>query len=78
MLDNQPVKAGQVLVRIDPRDYQARVDLAKAAAGAGREPVARAAAGGAADERDHRIRHHRRRRRSWPTPRPKWSARACA
>jgi membrane fusion protein (multidrug efflux system) len=29
--DNQPVKAGQVLVRIDPRDYQARVDMAKAA-----------------------------------------------
>jgi len=29
--DNQEVKAGQVLVRIDPRDYQARVDLAKAA-----------------------------------------------
>jgi len=29
--DNQPVKAGQVLVRIDPRDYQAKVDLAKAA-----------------------------------------------
>jgi len=28
--DNQPVKAGQMLVRIDPRDYQARVDLAKA------------------------------------------------
>src|SRR5258708_4845722 len=23
--DNQPVKAGQVLVRIDPRDYQAKV-----------------------------------------------------
>jgi membrane fusion protein (multidrug efflux system) len=31
--DNQPVKAGQVLVRIDPRDYQAKVDLAKAAVG---------------------------------------------
>ncbi len=31
VLDNQPVKAGQVLVRIDPRDYQARVDMAKAA-----------------------------------------------
>ena len=31
VLDNQPVKAGQVLVRIDPRDYQARVDQAKAA-----------------------------------------------
>ena len=31
VLDNQPVKAGQVLVRIDPRDYQAKVDLAKAA-----------------------------------------------
>jgi membrane fusion protein, multidrug efflux system len=29
--DNQQVKAGQVLVRIDPRDYQARVDSAKAA-----------------------------------------------
>ena len=29
--DNQPVKAGQVLVRIDPRDFQARVDMAKAA-----------------------------------------------
>ena len=29
--DNQTVKAGQVLVRIDPRDYQARVDQAKAA-----------------------------------------------
>jgi len=27
----QAVKAGQVLVRIDPRDYQARVDQAKAA-----------------------------------------------
>ena len=29
--DNQPVKAGDVLVRIDPRDYQARVDQAKGA-----------------------------------------------
>ena len=29
--DNQHVKAGQVLVRIDPRDYQAKVDQAKAA-----------------------------------------------
>jgi membrane fusion protein (multidrug efflux system) len=28
--DNQAVKKGQVLVRIDPRDYQARVDQAKA------------------------------------------------
>ena len=31
VLDNQQVKAGDVLVRIDPRDYQARVDLAAAA-----------------------------------------------
>jgi membrane fusion protein (multidrug efflux system) len=31
VLDNQPVKAGTILVRIDPRDYQAKVDLAKAA-----------------------------------------------
>ena len=29
--DNQPVKAGQVLVQIDPGDYQAAVDQAKAA-----------------------------------------------
>ena len=29
--DNETVKEGQVLVRIDPRDYQARVDQAKAA-----------------------------------------------
>jgi membrane fusion protein (multidrug efflux system) len=29
--DNQTVKAGQVLVRIDPRDYQAKVDQMKAA-----------------------------------------------
>jgi membrane fusion protein (multidrug efflux system) len=29
--DNQPVKAGDVLVRIDPRDYQAKVDIARAA-----------------------------------------------
>jgi membrane fusion protein (multidrug efflux system) len=29
VLDNQPVKAGDVLVRIDPRDYQARVDIAR-------------------------------------------------
>ncbi len=29
--DNQAVKAGQVLVRIDPRDYQAALDQAKAA-----------------------------------------------
>jgi membrane fusion protein (multidrug efflux system) len=29
--DNEEVKEGQVLIRIDPRDYQARVDQAKAA-----------------------------------------------
>ncbi len=29
--DNQQVKAGQVLARIDPRDYQVKVDQAKAA-----------------------------------------------
>ena len=29
--DNQQVKQGQVLVRIDPRDYQAKVDQAQAA-----------------------------------------------
>jgi membrane fusion protein (multidrug efflux system) len=29
--DNQPVKAGEVLVKIDPRDYQAALDQARAA-----------------------------------------------
>jgi membrane fusion protein, multidrug efflux system len=29
--DNEPVKAGQLLVKIDPRDYQAALDNAKAA-----------------------------------------------
>ena len=29
--DNQPVKAGDLLVRIDPRDYQVKVEQAKAA-----------------------------------------------
>src|SRR4051795_1054325 len=29
--ENQAVKAGDILVRIDPRDYQARVDMARAA-----------------------------------------------
>src|SRR3954451_17963641 len=29
--DDQQVKAGDVLVRIDPRDYQARVEMARAA-----------------------------------------------
>jgi len=29
--DNQSVKAGDVIVRVDPRDYQSRVDQAKAA-----------------------------------------------
>jgi membrane fusion protein (multidrug efflux system) len=31
VVDNQAVKAGDVLVRIDPRDYQAKVDQQKAA-----------------------------------------------
>jgi membrane fusion protein (multidrug efflux system) len=29
--DNQAVKAGDILLRIDPRDYQAKVDIARAA-----------------------------------------------
>ena len=43
--DNQQVKAGEVLVRIDPRDYQARVDQARAALAAA-EAQARGAAAG--------------------------------
>jgi membrane fusion protein (multidrug efflux system) len=34
--DNKPVKAGEVLLRIDPRDQQAKVDQAKAAGGSWR------------------------------------------
>jgi membrane fusion protein, multidrug efflux system len=40
--DNQRVKAGQALLRIDPRDYQAKVDQARAALAAA-ESQARAA-----------------------------------
>ncbi len=43
--DNQPVKAGDVLVRIDPRDFQARVDQEQAAL-AYAESQARAAGAG--------------------------------
>ena len=48
VLDNQPVKAGQVLVRIDPRDYQAKVDMAKAAAGSQAESQCACRPGGGA------------------------------
>src|SRR5258707_13743285 len=42
--DNQAVKAGQVLVKIDPRDYQAALDQAKASLGLA-ESEARSAGG---------------------------------
>jgi membrane fusion protein (multidrug efflux system) len=43
--DNQRVKAGQVLVRIDPRDYQAKVDQARAALAVAKAEAAGAGAG---------------------------------
>jgi membrane fusion protein (multidrug efflux system) len=43
--DNQMVKAGQVLVRIDPRDYQAKVDQARAAVAVAESQSAGAHAG---------------------------------
>src|SRR5215469_17508854 len=43
--DNQMVKAGQVLVRIDPRDYQAKVDQARAALAVAERQAAGARAG---------------------------------
>ena len=43
--DNQSVKAGQVLLRIDPRDYEARVAQAKAALAAAESQSAGANAG---------------------------------
>ena len=43
--DNQMVKAGQVLVRIDPRDYQAKVDQARAALAVAESQAAGARAG---------------------------------
>lgn len=43
--DNQPVKAGQVLVRIDPRDYQANLAKARAALGLAESQAAAAQVG---------------------------------
>ncbi len=43
--DNQMVKAGQVLVRIDPRDYQAKVDQARAVLAVAQSQSAGARAG---------------------------------
>lgn len=43
--DNQEVKAGQPLVKIDPRDYQARVDQARAALEAAQSQARAAQAG---------------------------------
>jgi membrane fusion protein (multidrug efflux system) len=43
--DNQPVKAGQVLIRIDPRDYQAKVAQARAAVAAAESQAMGARAG---------------------------------
>jgi membrane fusion protein (multidrug efflux system) len=43
--DNQMVKAGQVLLRIDPRDYQAKVDQARAALAVAESQAAGAQAG---------------------------------
>jgi membrane fusion protein (multidrug efflux system) len=43
--DNQAVKAGDVLLRIDPRDYQAKVDLARAALAAAESQAAGARIG---------------------------------
>ncbi len=43
--DNEPVKAGQVLLRIDPRDYQAKVAQARAVLAAAESQAAGAHAG---------------------------------
>src|ERR1051325_8017663 len=42
---NQQVKKGDLLVEIDPRDYQARLDQAKAALSAGEAPLKEAQSG---------------------------------
>ena len=66
--DNQRVKAGDVLIRLDPRDYQAAVERAKAEladAEAARSPPGRAS-------RSPR----RRRRAACRRPRPAWRSRA--
>jgi membrane fusion protein (multidrug efflux system) len=38
--DNQPVKAGEVIARIDPRDYQTALDHARASVAAGQAAIA--------------------------------------
>ncbi len=51
--DNQQVKQGQVLVRIDPRDYQAKVDQAQAAVAVAESQALGANAGRASHSRYH-------------------------
>ena len=59
--DNEPVKEGQVLVRIDPRDYQARVDQAKAALALAEARAQGGGRGRSADAGNHRQHFLRRR-----------------
>ena len=55
--DNQQVKQGQVLVRIDPQDYQAKLDQAQAAAAVAEAALQAADLGQAAQhERPHLLR----------------------
>ena len=74
--DNQPVKAGQVLVRIDPRDYQARVDMAKAALMQAESQLRSARVVVPLDQSRPPNPANPAPPRSSPTPRPNWSARA--
>ena len=55
--DNQQVKAGDVLVRIDPRDYQARLDQARAALAIAESSGAGSASGSSVDVGRHVIWH---------------------
>ena len=59
--DNETVKAGQVLVRIDPRDFQARVDQAKAALVLSQARARGGGRGRPADAGNHRQHNLRRR-----------------
>ena len=70
--DNQQVKAGDVLVRIDPRDYQARVDQAPAALAAAEARRAARRRESPGRSRHDRERRFVRRRSACAWPKPTW------
>ena len=73
--DNDPVEAGEVLLEIDPADYQAKVDQAEAAVVAAESGVEQAGAAVLAPKRaSARPRRRRGRRKRSPNAAPRTTA----